>query len=573
MTIARILRRETPAATNVELHPNAVLNRVFAARGITDPTDLDPSLGLLLPPDSLGDIGKATARLREALERGESITVVGDFDADGATSTALAVSALGAMGARQVHYLIPTRTTDGYGLSPSLVDSAAASGSTLIVTVDNGIAAHRGIERASSVDVDVIVTDHHLPGDELPEAFATVNPNVQTDRFPSKHLAGVGVTFYVMVALRSELRRVGWFDNRGIPCPRLADWLDLVAVGTVADLVPLDSNNRRLVEQGLRRIRAGQCRPGISALIAFGRRPQTDVVASDLAFSVAPRLNAAGRLDDMAHGVDCLLAVDDATARELAQTLDNLNQERRVIESQMRDSADLAVQKLTASGKTLPAALSLHHPDWHPGVVGILAGRIKDRHHRPTVAFAAADHGKLVGSARSVPELHIRDTIAEIAHANPDLIERFGGHAMAAGLTISAARLGTFEALFADVCAQHLGDKADVKTVMSDGPLAADDFSLELARLLRFAAPWGQAFAEPQFDGEFTVLRSRVVGERHLQLELQGAHGGGGHSAIAFGQAALRGATQVRLVYRLEINHWRGRDSVQLNVLHIEVMA
>lgn len=569
VTAHRIVRRPLPTERTTTLDQHPVLDRIFAARGIEHTDDLDPSLSRLLPPDSLGDIGKATARLRRALELNETITVVGDFDADGATSTALAVSALTAMGAGRVEFLIPTRTNGGYGLSPDLVDAAGHRGTALIVTVDNGVAAHRGIERATEHGIDVIVTDHHLPGDELPRPVAIVNPNVHGDTFPSKHLAGVGVTFYLMAALRSELRDAGWFVARKIEPPRLADWLDLVAVGTVADLVPLDANNRRLVEQGIRRIRAGNCRPGISALIAFGRRPQSDIVASDLAYSVAPRLNAAGRLDDMARGVNCLLADTPDSAHSLANTLENLNQERRVIESQMRDTADLTVQKLLATRETLPAALSLHHPEWHQGVVGILAGRVKDRYHRPTVAFAATDHARLVGSARSVPGLHIRDAIAEVASAAPGIIERFGGHAMAAGLTLSAAQLGVFETLFAEVCAQRLGDQPDIKDIFTDGALDPDEFSLDLAHRLRFAAPWGQAFPEPSFDGEFDVARSKVVGERHLQLDLLQAGSGETLPAIAFGQAEMHGIGRAHVVYRLDINHWRGRETLQLNVSHI----
>ena len=571
VTIHRIVRRSGNSQVG-NLHPNPVLNRIFAVRGIADPVELDVSLGLILPPSSLGDIGKATARLRQALEVGEAITIVGDFDADGATSTALAVSALIAMGAARVDYAIPTRGRDGYGLSADIVDDAAKRGTTLIVTVDNGVAAHRGIEHATECGVDVIVTDHHLPGESLPEPVALVNPNLHGDTFPSKHLAGVGVTFYVMAALRSELRHAKWFDGRGLEEPNLAEWLDLVAVGTVADLVPLDANNRRLVEQGLRRIRAGKCRPGISALIAFGRRPQADIVASDLAFSVAPRLNAAGRLDDMARGVNCLLSTSADSARELAQTLDNLNQERRVIETQMRDSADIAVQRLQANGRELPAGLCLHHPEWHPGVVGILAGRIKDRHHKPTVAFAAADGGKLVGSARSIQGLHIRDALAEIAHTHPDMIERFGGHAMAAGLTIPAPMLGEFERLFANLVEAKLGEDTGVRELWSDGPLQEPDFSLDLAKALRFAAPWGQEFPEPVFDGEFNVLRSRVVGERHLQLDLAQDNSSQALSAIAFGQADHHGMSRAHVLFRLEINHFRGRDTLQLNISHLQAI-
>ncbi len=571
VTINRIVRRSVPDNSGT-LHHNPVLNRVFAARGISDPEDLDVSLKLTLPPTELGGIGRATARLRRALELGETIAVVGDFDADGATSTALACSALTAMGAAQVSFAIPKRGRDGYGLSIDIVNDVAQSGATLIMTVDNGVAAHQGIEHASELGIDVIVTDHHLPGDKLPSPVAMVNPNLLGDTFASKHLAGVGVTFYVMAALRTELRNADWFNSRAIPEPNLAEWLDLVAVGTVADLVPLDANNRRLVEQGMRRIRAGQCRPGISALIAFGRRPQSDVVSSDLAFSVAPRLNAAGRLDDMARGVNCLLSTTAATARELAQTLDNLNNERRVIETQMRDSADLAVQKLQANGRALPIALCLHHPDWHPGVVGILAGRIKDRHNRPTIAFAASPDGKLVGSARSISGFHIRDTLADIANQHPDLVERFGGHAMAAGLTIPAHRLGEFEAAFVNASESRLGADPGVRDMFSDGELSHSDMTLDLAKSLRFAAPWGQAFPEPCFDGEFDLLRSRVVGERHLQCELA-VVGGQSVSGIAFGQAAHQGMQRAHLLYRLEINHWRGRDALQLNISHVQPLG
>lgn len=573
MTAQPIVQRVAEVTGGLELHPNPVLNRVFATRGVSSADELDTSLQHLLPPSTLGDIGKATSRLTQALELGQTITVVGDFDADGATSTALAVSALAAMGAKRVEFLIPKRQNEGYGLSPALVDRAAALNTSLILTVDNGIAAHQGVARARELDIDVIVTDHHLPGKVLPDAIATVNPNVPGDAFESKHLAGVGVTFYVMVALRRELCDKGWFKARSIVVPRLADWLDLVAIGTIADLVPLDANNRRLVDQGIRRIRAGQCRPGISALLALGKRSQQSLVATDLGFSVAPRLNAAGRLDDMARGVNCLLAADHDSAMTLAGALDSLNRQRRSIESEMRESANLAVQKMLETGQDLPSGLSLHHPEWHPGVVGILAGRIKDQYHRPTVAFAATDHGMLVGSARSVPGLHIRDAIAEVANAQPDTVVRFGGHAMAAGLTIPAAQLGAFEQCFAAICSAHLGEASQVPVIYSDGALDPAHLTLDFARLIRFAAPWGQGFAEPQFDNEFIFKQSRVVGKRHLRLELAASEHGERIAAIAFGQAGAHGVVRARIVYRLDINNWRGRDSVQLNVSHIQPLA
>ena len=572
----RIVQRQVPEsdqhALPESLHP--VLRRVYSARNVRTEVELDNGLARLHSPADLKDISTAVDMLSGSLLRQERILVVGDFDADGATSSALMVSALRAMGAHSVDYLVPNRFDFGYGLTPEIVAVAADSSPDLIITVDNGISSLDGVEAAHARGIRVLVTDHHLPGNELPAADAIVNPNQPQDKFPSKNLAGVGVAFYLLMALRGRLRENGWFADGKCTEPNLADYLDLVALGTVADLVPLDHNNRVLVRQGLQRIRAGHCRPGIKALLEIAGRKTARIVAADFGFAVGPRLNAAGRLDDMSLGIECLLAEDGTKAKRLAAELDALNRERREIEADMKTQAMEIVQQVHVQEEQLPLGLCLFEPDWHQGVIGILASRIKERFHRPVIAFARSGPDQLKGSARSIPGLHIRDTLDAIAARHPDVLQKFGGHAMAAGLSLEEHKLPVFEAAFLKELEARLDDGILSSVLESDGALELDDFNLDLAEQLRSAGPWGQGFPEPLFDGSFTVLQQRVVGEHHLKLSVKPEGGNQGLDAIAFNQAAdhqLQKGQQVRLAYRLDSNEYRGLLGLQLVVEVIEL--
>ena len=556
-----------------DLHP--VLQRIYLARNITHATQLDQGLARLLPPAALKGLPEAVDLLATAVQDGQHILIIGDFDADGATSSALMVSALRRMGAQQVDFLVPNRFEFGYGLTPEIVAVAAQSSPDLIVTVDNGISSIDGVAAANRQGIRVLVTDHHLPGRELPAADAIVNPNQPGDSFPSKHLAGVGVAFYLLMALRGRLRDNGWFTQQKIAEPNLADYLDLVALGTVADLVPLDDNNRVLVQQGLQRIRAGRCRPGIQALLNIAGRNSARVVASDFGFAVGPRLNAAGRIDDMALGIECLLSEDPAQARQLAEQLDALNRERREIEADMKQQALAYVEEIQYGEDELPPGFCLFDPDWHQGVIGILAARIKERYHRPVIAFARSGPNAIKGSARSIPGLHIRDTLDAVAAQHPDILQKFGGHAMAAGLSLDEDQLPAFEAAFLQELTQRLDPDLLTGVVESDGRLDSADFSLELSELLRVSGPWGQGFPEPVFDGDFTVVNQRIVGEHHLKLSVRPQGGTQVLDAIAFNQAAdhsLRNGEQVHLAYRLDTNEYRGMLGLQLMVEVIEVI-
>lgn len=573
-------RSEALAAAG--LHP--VLARAYAARGIFDPGDLDLSLGRLLPPDTLLGVDRAAARLADALATGERILFVGDFDADGATSCALGVRALRAFGAGHVDFLVPNRFEYGYGLSPEIVALAGERQPDLLVTVDNGIASIAGVAAARARGMDVIVTDHHLPGEELPEATVIVNPNQPACTFPSKHLAGVGVVFYLMLALRRQLRDNGWFRARGITEPRLADFLDLVALGTVADVVPLDRNNRILVQGGLARIRAGCACPGVAALLAVAGRDPRRIVASDLGFAVGPRLNAAGRLDDMTVGITCLLSDNPGEAHGLAAQLDQFNRDRRLIERDMQTEALALLAAREGDLAEPPLALAIYEPGWHQGVIGILASRIKDRVHRPVIAFADANAddpaggAMLKGSARSIPGVHIRDVLANLDNRHPGLIDRFGGHAMAAGLSLPRDHLDAFAAALIEEVGRHADDVELEAVLESDGELAPSELELGLARALRDAGPWGQHFPEPLFDGRFAVNSQRIVGERHLKLQLapleepQRAV-----EAIAFnidpGAWPDPAVQAVDIAYRLDVNAWRGEERVQLIVEHLVPVA
>ena len=555
------------------LHP--VLTRVYAARNVTCPKDIDTGLDALLPPSTLTGLESAVTRLEHALQNQQSICVVGDFDADGATSTALMVTVLRATGFKQVNYMVPNRFDYGYGLTPEIVQVAAADKPDLIITVDNGISSIEGVQAASGLGISVIVTDHHLPGADLPAADAIVNPNTMGNNFASKNLAGVGVAFYVMLGLRARLRETGWYRQQDSKEPALADVLDLVALGTVADVVPLDRNNRILVQQGLARIRAGRCRPGIQALIEIAGKNQQRLVAADLGFGLGPRLNAAGRLEDMSIGIECLLADNLSAARKLAQELDNLNRERREIESDMHSKALDSLEKLGLDATSLPLGLCLYQPDWHQGVIGILASRIKNRFHRPVIAFANSNDNELKGSARSITGLHIRDVLDAIASSHPGLLSKFGGHAMAAGLTLEADKLDCFREAFEQQVHQQLDGQTPENILHTDGELKEEDFDLELAELLRYAGPWGQQFPEPLFDGRFRVVSSRLVGAKHLKLTVTPGEGEQGIDAIAFNQGSfhpLSEGAEVRLVYRLDSNEFRGLCSLQLVVDYLELL-
>ncbi len=572
--IARIKRREAEIVDlGAAVHP--VLGRVYAARGVRAAAELSLALERLHPIGTLEGVAAAAELLARQRERGR-VLIVGDFDADGATSTALMVRALRAWSFAAVDFLVPNRFEFGYGLTPEIVALAAERKPTLIVTVDNGMSSTAGVAAARERGIDVLVTDHHLPGPELPQANVIVNPNASASRFASRALAGVGVAFYVMAALKRLLD-----DSSASPlrAPGPAEYLDLVALGTVADLVPLDGNNRVLVAQGLKRICADRCVPGIRALLSVAGRRRSDVTAADLAFGAAPRLNAAGRLDDMSIGIQCLLAEDAARAAELAVRLDQLNQERRAIEARMQAEALAAVRRLgeAASQAVRHSGLTLFDESWHQGVVGLVASRVKERTGRPVIAFAPAGEGLLRGSARSVAGLHIRDVLDAVAARHPELINRFGGHAMAAGLTLEREKLDAFARAFDEEVARSRDGARDADWIETDGELAAHEIALDTAAALRGGGPWGQAFPEPCFDGLFSVRNARVVAERHLKMWVEVPRSGRTFDAIAFnhiedtsiGQRLELPHGDARLVYRLDINEYQGERRLQLLVDHV----
>ncbi|HFF8432372.1 TPA: single-stranded-DNA-specific exonuclease RecJ [Serratia marcescens] len=574
MSIKTQLRRR-PAADDTHLPASLppLLRRLYALRGVQAEQELERGVKGMLPWQQLDGIDDAVGLLQQALADGRRIMVVGDFDADGATSTALTVLALRSMGGAAVDYLVPNRFEDGYGLSPEVVEQAAARGAELIVTVDNGISSHAGVDVAHAKGMQVLVTDHHLPGETLPAAEAIVNPNLRGCAFPSKSLAGVGVAFYLMLALRARLRDSGWFEQRALAMPNLADLLDLVALGTVADVVPLDANNRILVYQGLNRIRAGKCRPGIRALLEVANRDARQLAANDLGFALGPRLNAAGRLDDMSIGVALLLSDDIAQARMLANDLDALNQTRREIEQGMQVEALQLCDQLERTSTELPYGLAMYHPEWHQGVVGILASRIKERFHRPVIAFAPAGDGILKGSGRSVPGLHMRDALERLDMLNPGLMMKFGGHAMAAGLSLEEAKFDEFRQRFGELVGEWLDPAMLEGVIWSDGELAMQELSLTTAELLREGGPWGQAFPEPTFDGKFRILQQRLVGEKHLKLMVEPLGGGPLLDGIAFNVDTTlwpdSSVREVELAYKLDVNEFRGNRNVQLLIQHL----
>lgn len=573
--IHKIIRRPTVDDSHLPAHLPPLLRQLYARRGVMS-AECELVLKGLLRPDTMKGLDHAAKLIADAMQLDKSILIVGDFDADGATSTSVCILALRMMGASKVDYLIPNRFDYGYGLSPEIVAVAATKQAELLITVDNGISSIEGVAAAKAFGMQVVITDHHLPGHELPAADAIVNPNQPGCQFASKSIAGVGVAFYLMTALRAELRARDWYQARGIAEPNLGTLLDIVALGTVADVVSLDANNRILVEAGLQRVRSGRCRVGITALLEVAKRNPARIVASDFGFAVGPRLNAAGRLDEMALGVETLLCEDIMHARRMAAELDSLNQERRELEVGMQQEALKSLEYLKLNEEQLPWGIALFQEDWHQGVIGILASRIKDKYHRPVIAFADAGNGEIKGSARSIKGLHMRDLLELVNSRHPGLICKFGGHAMAAGLTLKSGGFATFAKAYDDAVRELLKPEQLTGELWSDGELTPTELTLEIAQLLRNAGPWGQSFEEPLFDGYFKIIQQRIVGERHLKLVLETPCSTLMLDAIAFNvdlhtwpDATIQHA---RIVYKLDVNEYRGNFTLQLMVEQIEPM-
>ncbi len=576
--MVQVVQRGLPDGWQLDALP-PVLQRVYAARGVVDASQLTLSLKELLLYHSLKGMDDAVALLVDVIQKQQNLLVVGDFDVDGATSTALVIRAMRSMGAASVDYLVPNRFDFGYGLTPELVDVASQlpHKPDLILTVDNGIAAISGVDAAKVCGIPVLVTDHHLPGETLPDAAAIVNPSQPDCDFPSKAACGCTVVFYLMLALRARLSALGHFE--GGKAPNLATLLDLVALATVADVVPLDYNNRILVEQGLRRIRAGQTLVGIQALMQVAGRDPGRAVASDFGFVVGPRLNAAGRLDDMGLGIECLLTDDPDRARDMAQQLDDLNRDRKQIEASMTADAQHFIDEFDTQ-QSLPVGLTLFHADWHQGVIGILASRIKEKVHRPVIAFARGDDGVLKGSGRSIPGLHLRDVLDLVDRRLPGALLKFGGHAMAAGMSLKEAQLDVFQQVFDQVCREQVSQQQLTRTLEVDGELANHELALDLAEQLRYAGPWGQGFPEPVFQGRFTLVQQRIVGGRHLKLVLSPVSAGTVAGSLIDGiwfnidpsEWPNNHCQEVNLVYQLDINEFRGRRSVQLLIQHLDII-
>ncbi|MBK1872836.1 MULTISPECIES: single-stranded-DNA-specific exonuclease RecJ [Marinobacter] len=577
MTPKKILRRPQPDNTpgwGQDLPP--ILRRLYSARGVTSDAQLSYTLKHLASPFELRGIDRAVELLADAIAQNQRVLVLGDFDADGATSTAVAMLGLSMLGLQSIDFRVPSRFSDGYGLTPGIIERLREEGELpdLLVTVDNGISAVEGVSAARRLGIKVVVTDHHLAGETLPDADAIVNPNQPGCAFLSKNAAGVGVMFYVLTALRKKLRDAGRLPQ---PEPNLGSLLDLVALGTVADVVPLDHNNRIFVEQGLRRIRQGEARPGILALLEVAGREHGNISSTDLGFVVGPRLNAAGRLDDMSVGIACLLADNPDEARRLARELDTFNRERRTIEKDMKTQAQDLLASMSLDLEGLPWGLALFDQDWHQGVIGILAARIREQTHRPTIAFAPDENGvDIKGSARSIPGLHIRDVLAVVDARHPGVMHKYGGHAMAAGMTLARRDLDAFSEAF-DRAVRDTLTAADLEAaITTDGPLSADELSLETAALLKRAGPWGQHFPEPLFDGEFRVVSQRIVGENHLKLVLQPVDGSGIIDGIAFNtgpEVPDYTRTGARVVYKPDSNTFRGRTNLQLLVDYLEPLS
>jgi len=572
-----IKRRNTPVSEelkNSELHP--LLKKIYANRGVTKLKQVDYSLKKLIDFSLLKDIDLAAEIVSQAIIENKRIMVVGDFDADGATSCAVMIRSLKAFGLDNVDYLVPNRFDFGYGLSPQIVDVAAQSKPDLIVTVDNGISSIDGVKRANELGIMVVVTDHHLAADTLPDAAAIVNPNQPGCEFPSKVIAGVGVAFYLMLAVRAVLRQKKWFDVSARSEPNMAHFLDLVALGTVADVVPLDENNRILVETGLKRIRMNKACAGINALLTIAGKSIEACSAQDFGFIIGPRLNAAGRLDDMSIGIECLLSDNYEQAFQYASTLNQMNLQRRQIEGEMLVQAfTLLEQQIEQLDdvEVIPDALALYDKQWHQGVVGLLASRIKEKYHRPVIAFADAGDGELKGSGRSIPGLHMRDVLDAVSKQQLDLIEKFGGHAMAAGLSIKQENLVRFQQAFSEQVSAVLRPEDLHNINETDGAVAEEYMTIEASEIFKYASPWGQLFPEPVFDDIFKVMNWRIVGEKHLKLDLLKAESGVCYPAIAFNKTdedLPAGDSDIRVVYRLDVNEFRGKRSLQLIVQHIE---
>jgi len=565
-----IRRREYDQSIAANLHDHSLAGRILAARGLTVTEELPLTLDNLLTPVALKDFAIAVELLAAAVTGNKSILVVGDYDADGATSTAIALMVLRGAGA-QVSYLVPNRFEFGYGLSPAIVDVALRDKPDLILTVDNGVASNDGVAAARAAGVSVVVTDHHLPPAVLPEADAIVNPNRVDCQFEGKNLCGAGVIFYVMTGVCRELQRDGWYQKNNLPAPRMAELLDLVAVGTVADVVPLDRNNRILIEQGLRRIRAGAARPGILALFDVASRDHRLATSDDLGFVVGPRLNAAGRLNDISVGIECLVSEDAVTAKRIAAELDKLNRERRRIESGMREEGFRQVEDLLNDHEgELPAAISLYKPEWHEGVVGIVAGRIKQHCHRPVFAFAKTADGMLKGSGRSIPGVHIRDVLMAMVASKPGLLSKFGGHAMAAGVSLDEASFGEFSLAFDRQVKRILGGHMPQREWLTDGPLHDQEMNLGNARLIKYLQPWGQSFPAPLFDDFFEIRMAKPIGIGHSKLMLRRADTNRDVPAVAFNQILeASGHRRWHIVYRLVVNQYRNQETVQLQVEHL----
>lgn len=571
-----VKRRASNSALNLPESMHPLLKRVYSQRNINDVEELELSFEKLIPPEQFKGINEAVQLLIDALKLQQRVLIVADFDADGATSCVVALKALRQFGFQHTDYIVPNRFDYGYGLTPEIVELAKTRNPDLIITVDNGISSIEGVLAAKAAGIKTLITDHHLPGAVAPDADAIVNPNQHGCTFPSKSIAGVGVIFYVMLALRAKLRESNWFEEKGITEPKLADLLDLIALGTVADVVALDQNNRILVSEGLRRIRAGRTRPGIKSLLEIANRSIASLTASDLGFSVGPRLNAAGRLDDMSTGIECLLTDHDGTAYNLALQLDGMNKDRKQIEGDMREQAFKFLQEFSLEESDLPAALCIYDERWHQGVVGILASRVKEKFNRPVIAFADAnDSGnEIKGSARSIKGFHIRDALDAVASSNPGMISKFGGHAMAAGLSLEKDKLQDFTEAFQKQAALLLNEELLQALILSDGEIQQSEFSMETAAELIKAGPWGQEFPEPVFDGKFKVIQQRRVGENHLKLVLAPELAPRQTiDAIAFNidkqDWPAADMTDIEIAYRLDINEFRGNQTLQLMVEHI----
>lgn len=567
-----VARPENKRPFEGDVHP--LLKRLLLARGVTSETGLDRTLAKLPSPWMLSGMEEMVSHLITAINEQQKITIVADFDADGATSCAVAIKGLQLLGAGHVTFVVPNRFEYGYGLTPEIVELVKLQNPDLIITVDNGISSVEGVKAAIDSGIKVLVTDHHLPGHELPAADAIVNPNLVDDKFPGKSLAGVGVIFYVLMALRSRLREINWFEHNQVPEPNLAQLLDYVALGTVADVVALDQINRILVHQGLLRIRTGRCHAGLNALIEIAGRSSQNILASDLGFALGPRLNAAGRMDDMSLGIQCLLTDDLVLAKGIAFQLDELNNDRKDVEAVMKHEAMALLSEMKVlEDRHLPAGVCLFDAKWHQGVIGILASRIKDRLHRPVIAFAPAGKDLIKGSARSIPGVHIRDVLSDIAALHPKLLSKFGGHAMAAGLSLKMHDYPPFAIVFDEMVNKRLANVDLEQKIVSDGELTEQEMTIEIADLLQNSATWGQEFPEPVFDGVFDVIQARIVGQWHLKLVLRKPGGDLVTDAIAFfvdQPEHWLGLRQIKAAYKLDINEFRGNRSLQLILQYLE---